>query len=78
MGRRLARNSGLGVPATGAAHLLPSYREQCRSLTRTPPQHTSPPYPRQPCGDKCPLPPVGRAGAKSGLQEGEDVAGRSM
>lgn len=51
------------------------------SSSRRPHIHTQPPPPpttttnsKQPGREKCPLPPVGRVGAKSGLELGEDVA----
>lgn len=38
--------------------------------------HVQTPNHKQPAREKCPLPPVGRAGAKSGLEPEEDVAGK--
>lgn len=48
----------------------------CPHSTSPPHIHTQTPNPKQPSREKCPLPPVGRAGAKSGLEPGEDVAGK--
>lgn len=75
VGTGLAKKVRGQVVGVGGVLPLPHWD---RISPRHPHTHTCPPNPKQPCRAKCPLPPVARAGAKSGLQPGEDVAGGSM
>lgn len=51
------------------------YRPTVSGPPPPPYPHTNP-QPQAATQEKCPLPPVGRAGAKSGLEPGQDVAGK--
>ena len=77
-----------GYPGEGTEqvrnHRSATIHEWPPSLIQSPPPYphttTTTPTPttnsNQPGREKCPLPAVGRAGAKSGLEPGEDVAGK--